>query len=134
MIEKIFIVDDFVMVGRKKFALNLNTYRNAHFHVLNQAKKQFMVSLFVEHIDFLNHKFQGVKITYTIIPHNKVMFDTQNVLSIVDKFFCDALVESGIIPDDNYNYVSYGAPELGDIVKNNCKKIICKCEFFSVLC
>jgi hypothetical protein len=130
MIEKIFIVDDFVMIGRKKFMLNLNVYRNSHFQSLSDAKIQFTKDFILEHRDFLKNKFQSVKITYTIIPHNKVMFDIQNVLSIVDKFFCDALVKSGIIPDDNYTCVSYGEPAVTEIVKGKNKIIKIFCEFF----
>jgi len=33
------------------------------------------------------------------------MCDISNVLSIHDKFFCDALVELGKLPDDNYKYI-----------------------------
>ena len=126
---KEFIIDDHVYVKGKKYALNLNVYRNCHYHILNQMKINFKHNIIAEHIDILTYKFDRVKISYTIIPHNKVLFDTQNVLSIVDKFFCDALVECGIIPDDNYKVVSYGAPVVSEIIKNNCKKIIIRCEF-----
>jgi len=128
--EKTFTVNDHVYVSGKKYALNLNVYRNCHYHILNQMKVNFKHNIIAEHIDILTYKFDKVKITYTIIPNDKRLFDTKNVESIVDKFFCDALVECGIIPDDNYTVVSYGAPEVSEIVKNNCKKIVIKCEFF----
>ena len=130
ILEKIFIVDDFVMVKNKRFALNLNTYRNAHFQVLNDAKKIFKQILYAEYPELFTIHASGVVITYNIIPHNKVLFDTQNVLSIVDKFFCDAIVEAGCIPDDSYNYVSYGPPKVSEIRKNDCKKIEIFCNFF----
>ena len=129
MIEREYLVNDYVLVGGKRFALNLNTYRNACYHVLNQAKINFKNELLLTYSELLKLKFNKVKITYIIIPHNKQLFDTKNIESIVDKFFCDALVECGIIPDDNYTVVSYGAPEVSEIVKNNCKKILIKCEF-----
>jgi hypothetical protein len=127
---KEFIIDDYVIVKNKKFMLNLNVYRNTHYHVLNKAKQQFMSNLIAANVEILNYKFLAVKITYTIIPHNKALFDTQNIISIVDKFFCDTLVAFRIIPDDNYNYVTYGAHSVAEITKNKCKKIVIKCEFF----
>lgn len=129
MIQREYLVDDYVMVGGKRFALNLNTYRNAHHMILNKAKINFKNELLLTYPELLKLKFNKVKITYIIIPHDKQLFDTKNIESIVDKFFCDALVESGIIPDDSYTYVSYGAPEVSEIVKNKCKKILIKCEF-----
>jgi hypothetical protein len=126
---KEFIVDDFVMVGRKKFALNLNTYRNAHFHVLNEAKVNFKNKFYADNPDLYDIGGDKLKITYTIIPNDNRLFDTMNVISIVDKFILDALVSADCIPDDNYKCVSFGAPEVGEIVKGKCKKIICKCEF-----
>ena len=54
-----------------------------------------------------------------------------NIISIVDKFFCDALVEFGVIPDDNYNYVSYEAHKVSDYVtKMPNKKIYIFCNFY----
>jgi len=130
MIQREYLVNDYVLVGGKRFALNLNTYRNAHYHVLSDAKINFKNELLTTNPELLKLKFNKVKITYTIIPNDKRLFDTKNIESIVDKFFCDALVESGIIPDDNYNYVSYGAPEVSEIIKNKCKKILIKATFF----
>jgi len=109
--------------------LNLNVYRNLNYHILNQMKVNFRDNLLIEHREFLKNRFQSLKISYTIIPHNKVLFDTQNILSIVDKVFCDALVDSGIIPDDNYTIVSHGEPKVTEIVKGKSRKIIIWCEF-----
>jgi len=128
-LEKQFIIDDHVYVNGKKYMLNLNVYRNCHYHILNQMKVNFKNNLLIEHREFLKNRFQSLKISYTIIPHNKVLFDTQNILSIVDKVFCDALVDSGIIPDDNYKYVTYGEPKVTEIVKGKSRKVLIDCIF-----
>lgn len=132
MTTKTFIVDDFVMVGNKKFALNLNVYRNAHYQILNKAKIIFKNQLLANYPEI--KKIKGltgkVRVNYNIIPNNKRKFDTMNVISIVDKFFLDALVEFGCIPDDNYNYVLYDKIFTSIPQNNENKKIKIKCNFF----
>lgn len=131
MITKTFIVDDFIMVGARKFALNLNVYRNAHYQVLNKAKIIFKNQLFYNYPELKKIKVKEIEIEYFIERCDNRLFDTMNTISIVDKFFLDALVEAGCIPDDNYNYVSYKAPQISDYVsKIPNKKIHIFCDFF----
>jgi hypothetical protein len=104
---KTFIVDDYVTVqGWKKFQLNLNYYRNAHYQVLNKAKIQFKNNLIYEYPELAcMGQASEIFIEYTVVPNNKRKFDTGNLISIVEKFFLDALVDSGVIEDDNYTIV-----------------------------
>lgn len=46
-----------------------------------------------------------IEITYYLYLGSKRMTDISNVCSIVDKYFCDVLVQEGKIPDDNYNHL-----------------------------
>ena len=131
MLDKEFIIPARLQVGKKVFALNLNGYRNAHFQTLNNAKKNFKVLLYNTYPEILLIRAQSVIVQYKITPHNNRLFDTQNIVSIVDKFFLDALVEAGTIPDDNYKVVTYHAPivapvdsSLSDIM------VIVYCEFY----
>lgn len=131
MIAKTFIVDDYVMIGAKKFALNLNVYRNSHYQVLNKAKIIFKNQLISEYPELDKIKANRVIIEYYIVRCDNRKFDTKNIESIVDKFFCDSLVEIGCIPDDNYNHVTYKAPKVSDYVtKMPNKKIHIFCNFF----
>ena len=131
MLSKTFVVDDFVMVGNKKFTLNLNDYRNTHYQVLNKAKIIFKNQLLVNYPELYRIKAERVEVRYFIERCDNRIFDTKNIESIVDKFFMDALVESGCIPDDNYNYVSYEAPGVSDYVtKMPNKKIHIFCNFY----
>ena len=131
MLTKTFIVDDFVMVGNKKFALNLNVYRNAHYQTLNKAKIIFKNQLLAEYPELLKIKAQRAEIGYEIERNDNRKFDTMNIISIVDKFFLDALVEFECIPDDNYSYVSHKAPKVSDYVsKMPNKKIHIFCNFY----
>lgn len=45
------------------------------------------------------------KFTYTVFPATKRAFDLGNVLPIIQKFCDDALIDLGVIKDDNWNIV-----------------------------
>ena len=62
---------------------------------------------------------ERVEITYTLYPKTKRLCDISNILSIVDKFYCDALVELGRIPDDNYEHVVRVIYEFGEVDTTN---------------
>lgn len=101
----------------KKFYCNLNTYRNAHFQTLNKVKIRFK--------DAMEDQIKGlpvlerITITYTLFPKTKRLCDVSNVCAIVDKFFCDALVEHGKLADDNYLYLSSVQYRFGKVDKDN---------------
>ena len=120
-----------VHVGGKNpwFPLNLNRFRNSHYHVLNKAKIQFK-----EEIALRCSQMPCVErchIHYTIYPVNKRMFDLDNVVSILSKFFQDVLTdddEGKKIPriiDDDYKHVVSGSYSFGEIDKLNPR---CECE------
>lgn len=57
-------------------------------------------------MDLLDFKIEGeVKIQYDYYAPDKRKRDLMNVISVVDKFFQDALVERGCIEDDNLSIV-----------------------------
>lgn len=101
----------------KEMILNLNQYRNAHFFKLNNSKTSYKV-LMKPQIEQLP-VFNKVSITYTVFFGSKRKTDISNVCSIVDKYFCDALVELGKLPDDNYDYIKEVIYRYGGIDKNN---------------
>ena len=68
----------------------------------------------------------NVTITYTIRPGSKRKFDLSNVGTVVDKFFCDCLVHSGILEDDNYAIVNGVSYVLG--TPNTCKDTVVDIE------
>jgi hypothetical protein len=126
-------VDPFLIMGvrvKKKFYLNLNVYRNAHFHVLDKAKKQFKDELFKKYPELSEIKADYLELSYTVITWNKRKFDTMNVVAVTDKFFCDALIAGGVIPDDDYTRFKYGSIQamMDTSLKSN--KIIINCKFF----
>lgn len=103
------IIPDHVYIGKKKFYLNMNIYRNAHYQVLNKAKIEFKKMMYPALPIGLN--LNKIKVHYTVYYSDKRRFDLMNVVSVVDKFLMDALVEYEIIHDDNYTIVDYGSIE-----------------------
>jgi hypothetical protein len=59
--------------------------------------------------------YNRVACIYTVYPPNKRLFDIGNVCCIHQKFFEDALVELGKLPDDNYNYIPLTIYRFGGI-------------------
>ena len=87
----------------RKFVLNLNQYRNTHYRVLNNCKinyKEEMKSQIKK-----SKKFKKVLCLYKVYAPNRRAFDLGNVCSIHEKFFEDAFVELGKLPDDNIDYI-----------------------------
>jgi hypothetical protein len=132
MLKKTFIIPDFVIVKNKSYKLNLNVYRNLHYQILNNMKVQFKKDFYNLYPEIKTIKAGRVEIEYNIQPYNKALFDTMNIVCIVDKFFLDALSEAGVIPDDNYNYVSYSAIKTLPVkpLKSTKKEIVINCTFF----
>lgn len=108
----------YVHVSKKtKKALNLNEYRNLHHHHLNNQKKTFHdeVKKLLDHIP----RATKISIHYEIFAPRNGRLDTMNVVSVLDKYFSDTLVEAEKIPDDDYEHIvgvssSFGGVRLMD--------------------
>lgn len=102
---------------KKSFILNLNNYRNASYYLLNDAKKAYKKAVLSQ----LNSlpKFTKIRLTYVFYPQTRRRYDVANVCSITDKFFSDALVETGHLEDDNYHFIPDVLYCIGEIDKEN---------------
>lgn len=96
---------------KKDFILNLNNYRNAHYHTLNKAKQEYKECM--AHAIEVLPKMQVIKIHYRLFPATKRKTDIGNVIAIHKKFFEDALVELGKLPDDTYEHVVESSESFG---------------------
>ena len=97
----------------KGWILNLNQYRNTHFRTLNTVKinyKECMRSQIAT-----GPKYNKIACIYTVYPKDRRSFDLGNVCCIHQKFFEDALVELGKLPDDNYNYIPLVVYQFGKV-------------------
>ena len=104
----------------KVFMLNLNVYRNTHYMILNKAKVAWK--------DIVWAAYHGAgrsvppfpwRFAYTAFPLSRRSFDLGNVLSIVQKFTDDALIDLLVIPDDSYRYIKEVDYRFGYVDKVN---------------
>lgn len=100
----------------KSWILNLNQYRNTHFRTLNTVKINY--KLVMQSQITSGPSYKKIACIYTVYPPNKRLFDIGNVCCIHQKFFEDALVELGKLPDDNYNYIPTIIYQFGGIDAN----------------
>lgn len=112
----------FVMLPRKtkadkRVALNLNVYRNLHYLVNNQAKQIYNELMSPQLSGLVFDK--PIKITFVLYKRDKRRIDRANILSIVEKFFCDAMVKNGCLIDDNDDYILETVYRTGGIDKND---------------
>lgn len=89
--------------GDRLWYVNLNNYRNAPFHLLSDVKIRFKEAV-ADQVNKLPTMNQ-VAISYHLFPGSARLTDVANVCSVADKFFSDALVELGKLPDDNYTFL-----------------------------
>lgn len=97
----------------KGWILNLNQYRNTHFRTLNTVKINY--KLWMEKQIKSGPKYNKIACIYTVYPKDRRSFDLGNVCCIHQKFFEDALVELGKLPDDNYNYIPLVIYQFGKV-------------------
>lgn len=119
-----------VMLPRKKSAgrnviLNLNHYRNDHHMILNPAKivhKDSVAWALTMAHGYIARARELMPeppylFTYTLYPKDARGYDLANVCSIVQKFTDDALIELGIIEDDNFRIVRAVNYRYGEVDK-----------------
>ena len=90
----------------KRVILNFNQYHNWCPAVRNQYKKLYTEALYpiissipkFEHIDNIEYKL--------FYERNGNRPDTRNITNLIDKFFCDGLVQYGVIEDDNHTIIT----------------------------
>lgn len=93
------------------YKINLNFYRNYHYTKNNKIKKMYM--------NMMEPQLKGVRfnnpidIIFRLQKKDKRRLDRSNILSIVEKYFCDALVHHGCIDDDNDNFIRRTIYETG---------------------
>ena len=109
----------FIEISGKRRHLNLNNYRNWHYQVNNKIKKLYQQKAHNELQGYLNARYKSISIHFHMIRGDKRKCDRSNVLSIHEKFFCDALVSYGVIPDDNDSHITRTTYTTGKIDRLN---------------
>lgn len=60
-----------------------------------------------------------ISIQYTLHRKDRREGDRSNVLAVVEKFFCDSLVNFGCLPDDTDQYIESSHYFTGEIDREN---------------
>ena len=112
---------------KKKFILNLNNYRNAHYRVLSISKRLYSDNL-VPRLKGFDRFTEPVSLTYTYYARSNRRLDISNPCSIIDKFTCDALVKAEILEDDSFKQIKEVVYKFGGVEKDNprCELVISK--------
>lgn len=103
---------------KKTYYLNLNGFRNWQFQLNNQLKKLFKITV-AKDVRKLQPITTPCRITYAIFYPSRRAFDLDNIGSVISKFTNDALVELGILVDDNFNYITEIRFVYGGVDKEN---------------
>lgn len=88
--------------SKRQFILNLNNYRNAYFRTLNTAKIAYKKFMEEQILSEIYKPLDRIAIQYKVFKGDRRRFDIGNVTSIHQKFFEDAIVELGKLPDDRH--------------------------------
>lgn len=101
----------------RKMIINLNNYRNWHYIINNQIKEIYTEQLKDQ---LSNLKITGqIKLRFILYKASNRISDRSNVLSIQEKFFCDAMTHYGCILDDNDEIIVSTTYLSGGIDKEN---------------
>jgi hypothetical protein len=103
------------------FICNLNVYRNSHHMTLNPAKVAYKEQVAFAYALAGARKLPEppYRFTYTVFPSTRRAFDLGNVCSIIQKFTDDALIDLGVLTDDNFKIVREVNYRFGDVDKVN---------------
>ena len=112
-----------IVIGKTKtgklreFNLNLNAYRNAYFRTLNESKHKYKMFI----VDQLQDKprFEKIAIMYKVFKGDARRYDIGNIISIHQKYFEDAMVECGKLPDDKASNIPMVLYTDGGIDRDN---------------
>ncbi|KKL95388.1 hypothetical protein LCGC14_1855120 [marine sediment metagenome] len=104
----------------RKYHFNLNNYRNWNPHLSNELKKMYkdITERKLNDAKFLA-PLNPVELTFVMYRGDKRKVDRANVLSIHEKFFCDALVELGYMGDDNDKFITSSHYYSGGLDREN---------------
>jgi len=105
--------------------LSANIYRNAHYYSLSNAKKAYARICF-EEFERVNIEpyDKPVKMEYKLFFKGKRRRDVDNFWFPVSKFLNDALVEKGILVDDDVTRIPYFLLEWGGEAEESYVEVI----------
>ena len=114
----IYYVQKFKTKKNKKFLISLNWYSLANRFLKNDVKKHYH-KLVEEALDYASEDEPLIhyKTSYKLY-YDKTNCDMMNVVSVIDKFVQDGLIEFGLINDDSVKEYNRCVIEAEDDKKN----------------
>jgi hypothetical protein len=114
-----------IRTRQKYLILNKNAERNACGFTYNFAKKEYkdVIRPQIEQLPV----FGKVIVIYTVHQATRRKYDKGNICSIHEKFFMDALVESGKLKDDDSSHDLCSIYLAGEVLKSDPHVEICIC-------
>ena len=85
------------------YPINLNHYRNWHWKVESSIKKRYCAKM-KDALEILGN-LGKISLKFVLVPYDKKARDRANILSISEKYFCDAMVHYGNLEDDNDEFI-----------------------------
>lgn len=107
------------LTSKKQFILNLNNYRNLHYRLLNNSKIVYKQLLTPQIENEFYYPLEKVGIIYKVFKGDSRRFDIGNICSVHQKYFEDAIVELGKLPDDKAQIIPIVVYKYGGINKDN---------------
>ena len=112
----------FVLLPRKtkpakRVIVNLNNYPNWSYFLYNDVKKAYCEQMKDQLSDLVPQ--HPVQLHFTLHRGTARVGDRANVLCVHEKFFCDALVHYGCLPDDTDVYIHGSVYATGEIDRVN---------------
>ena len=106
----------------KVFRINLNYTRNAHYQEMNKAKVMFMEIVEQLLIDSGQREItfdKPVTVTAKLYKQSNRRSDKHNFIGANTKFLYDALVNLGVLEDDNDSFIKVETFEETEVDKHN---------------
>lgn len=103
----------------KRYHINLNNYRNWHHQVSNNIKRNYSDLAAAKLRLHKNKQYQKISLEFVYFKPTKAKRDRSNILSITEKFFCDAMTNIGMIPDDNDDFIKSSFYRSGGLDREN---------------
>lgn len=100
----------------KRF-INMNVMNNLHFQVRGTVKKSYEKLAWTKIHRIKFHKM--ITLEFVLWKADERKGDRANVLSMHEKYFCDALTKSGCIIDDNDKYIERTIYRTGGLDRAN---------------
>jgi len=113
-----FTLPCYIKSGKRNIPISLNWYRNAHYQTSNNIKRKFK-NLIAPQFDGLTTIDSKIHIKFVYYAAMNNSPDLDNFTSVSKKFFQDAMIELGLLKDDNVNHIISTSEYYGGIDRKN---------------